>query len=336
MSVNFTLRNMPRDPEKNKPSIFSASVLFFIGVAGLYVLPAVMTSIELAFGAFLIPELTGLIEAMYYIVFIVLPIVLYVKSAPSVCADTMRINPLSLKSALLCVAGALITVYLTQILTLFWTVLIESAFKTPPASNFVIPTTAAALASSIFSVAVIPGICEELLFRGAILGAWEERGSKRAIVISSIWFMLMHGSLVGMPAQFLSGIILGIIVVSTDSLFGGMIFHTIYNAATVILAYITNQQTAQTGQEARSVFASIGGIPGLVQMALPAVFFCVLLVFTLKAIDADRIRKKGYVFGYPPAKPRPFAFSEYTVMGAGFSVVFMNYLTDLLTIMGWM
>lgn len=335
MNVNFTLRNMPRDPEKNKPSIFAASVLFFIGVTGLFLLPLIMNVIAAVFGEFLICELTGMIQAMYYIVFIVLPLFLYARRDMASCADVMRINPLSLKSALLCSLSALIAVYLTQMLTLIWSIFIETVIQTPPDAGFVIPTTASSLASSIVFIAILPGICEELLFRGAILGAWEERGSKKAIIVSSIWFMLMHGTLTGMPAQLVCGIVLGIIVVSTDSLFGGMIFHTVYNAATLILAYVLNQQTQPRPETTQTMLASIGGPAGVIQLIVPAAFFTLFLVLILKAIDSERIRKKGYIFGYPPAEKRELTLPEYMVMGAGFSIVFMNYLEDLLLIMGW-
>lgn len=335
MNVNFTLRNMPRDPEKTKPSIFAASVLFFTGVAGLFILPFIMSAISLLFGPFIISELGGLIQSMYYIVFIVLPLFLYARRDMSACADVIRINPLSLKSALLSTVSALIAVYLSQILTLLWSILIETVIGTPPESGFVIPTTVQSLAASIVFVAILPGISEELLFRGAILGAWEEKGSKKAIFISSVWFMLMHGTLTGMPAQFLCGIILGIIVVSTDSLFSGMIFHTVYNAATLILAFVLNGQTEGESELTQTMFDAIGGTVGILQLVMPAAFFTILLVFSVKAIDNERIRKKGFVFGYPPAERRELTLPEYMVMGAGFAVVFMNYLEDLLTIMGW-
>ncbi|MBR3928048.1 MAG: CPBP family intramembrane metalloprotease [Clostridia bacterium] len=335
MNVNFTLKNMPRDPEKNKPSIFAASVLFFIGVTGLFVLPFAMSLISAFFGDFLISELKSMIQSMYYIVFIVLPIFLYAKRDMSACADAMRINPLSVKSALLSTLAALLAVYLTQILTLLWSILIETAIGTPPDTSFIIPTTAKSLAVSIVLIAILPGICEELLFRGAILGAWEEKGSKKAIVISSVWFMLMHGTLTGIPAQLLCGIILGVIVVSTDSLFGGMVFHTVYNASTLILAFVLNRQTQPKAAVSLTMFESIGGVAGILQLVMPAAFFTILLIFTLKAIDNERIRKKGYIFGYPPAETREFTLCEYLAMGAGFAIVFMNYLEDLLVIMGW-
>lgn len=335
MNVNFTLRNMPRDPEKTKPSVFAASVLFFIGVGGLFILPYIMAFISMIFGDFMISELSGMIQSMYYIVFIVLPIFLYARRDMSSCADVMRINPLSIKSALLCTLAALISVYLSQILTVLWSILVEAVIDTPPDTNFIIPVTAKGLAASIVFIAIIPGICEELLFRGAILGAWEIRGSKKAIIISSIWFTLMHGSLTGIPAELMCGIILGVIVVSTDSLFGGMIFHTVYNAATLILAYALNQQTQPKGETAVTVFESIGGMAGVFSLLMPAAFFTLLLVFILKAVDSERVRKKGFIFGYPSAEARDLSLPEYMVMGGSFAIVFMNYLGDLLLIMGW-
>ena len=335
MSVNFTLMNMPRDPENTKPSVFAASVLYFIALSGLYLLPVVLGAIELFFGSFLLPEISRAIEVMYYLLFIIIPVLIYARRHPAVCADVMRINPLSFKVALLCSAAALIAVYLSQILTVLWSILIEFTIGTPPDSNFQIPTTAIGLMMSVVTVAILPGLSEEILFRGAILGAWEIRGSKRAILISSIWFMLMHGTITGMPVQFLSGLALGFIAVSTDSIFGGMVFHTVYNAATLILAYVLNQQTAAPAESILSIFESIGGIAGIVQLIFPFAIFTTLLVLILKAIDADRIKRNGAQFGYPASVKRDFGLAEYLVMGASFSIVFLYYLEDLLLIMGW-
>ncbi len=335
MNVNFTLMNMPRDPENTKPSVFAASVLYFIALSGLYILPLALGFLQLIFGNFLLPEMNSAIQVMYYLLFIVIPLLIYAKRHPSACADVMRINPLSVKTALLCTVAALIAVYLSQLLTVLWTILIECTIGTPPDTGFQIPTTAMGLGISIITIAILPGICEELLFRGAILGAWEIRGSKRAIVISSLWFMLMHGTITGMPVQFLSGILLGVIAVSTDSIFGGMVFHTVYNAATLILAYVLNQQTNAPIESTQSTLDAIGGVAGVVQLIFPAFLFTALLVFVMKAIDADRIKRNGAQFGYPQAVRRDFGLAEYLVMGASFSIVFMYYLEDLLLIMGW-
>ena len=335
MNVNFTLMNMPRDPENTKPSVFAASFLYFVALSGLYILPLALGFLQLIFGNFLLPEINSVMQVMYYLLFIVIPLLVYAKRHPSACADVMRINPLSVKTALLCTVAALIAVYLSQLLTVLWTILIESTIGTPPDTGFQIPTTAMGLGISIVTIAILPGVCEELLFRGAILGAWEIRGSKRAIVISSLWFMLMHGTIAGMPVQFLSGLMLGIIAVSTDSIFGGMVFHTVYNAATLILAYVLNQQTNTPVESAQSTLDAIGGITGVFELILPACLFTALLVLVIKAIDADRIKRNGAQFGYPAAVKRDLGFAEYLVMGASFSIVFLYYLEDLLLIMGW-
>lgn len=335
MSVNFTLMNMPRDPESTKPSVFAASVLYFAALSGLYLLPIALGAFQLVFGQFLLPEIGSAIEILYYLLFILLPILIYVRRHPSACADVMRINPMSVRTAILSMVAALICVYLSQLLTVLWSVVVEALIETPPASGIPVPTTAAGLAMSIFTIAILPGVSEEILFRGAILGAWEIRGSKRAILISSIWFTLLHGSITGMPVQFLCGIVLGIITVSSDSIFSGMIFHTVYNAATLILAYVINQHTTPSAGITGTMLEAIGGIGGIIEMILPLCFFAALLVFVLRALDADRLKRNGAQFGYPPAQKRDFGLAEYMVMGAGFAVVFLYYLEDLLAIMGW-
>ena len=81
--------------------------------------------------------------------------------------------------------------------------------------------------------ALMPGIFEELLFRGAILSNLLPYGKAPAILISSVLFGLMHQN----PAQFLyttmAGIILAWIAVETRSLLCSMVAHFANNAYSV-------------------------------------------------------------------------------------------------------
>ena len=79
--------------------------------------------------------------------------------------------------------------------------------------------------------AVLPAVCEETLFRGALLSAWEEKGSAKAMLIVSVLFMLLHGSVTGIPSELAAGLILCFLAISTGSVFAGIIFHTVYNSA---------------------------------------------------------------------------------------------------------
>ncbi|MCB9676440.1 MAG: CPBP family intramembrane metalloprotease [Alphaproteobacteria bacterium] len=88
--------------------------------------------------------------------------------------------------------------------------------------------------------AVLPGVCEELLFRGAILGMLRTRtGPVLAVVLSSAMFGLLHLELARIPVTAVIGLVLGTLLVRTGSLWVGAVAHTLNNAVLFsIAAYV--------------------------------------------------------------------------------------------------
>ncbi len=78
-------------------------------------------------------------------------------------------------------------------------------------------------------VCLVPGFCEEFLFRGAILTNCLPFGRGTAIVISSLLFSLMHRNAEQIFYAFAAGIFLGILYVRTGSIWNGVILHTVNN-----------------------------------------------------------------------------------------------------------
>lgn len=87
---------------------------------------------------------------------------------------------------------------------------------------------------SLLVLAVIPAITEELFFRGATITVLSKEKTAAAIFISAGLFSLVHGSLYLVFSSFFAGIIFGITVYLTDSIFAPMLTHFINN----IMAYI--------------------------------------------------------------------------------------------------
>ncbi len=88
-------------------------------------------------------------------------------------------------------------------------------------------------------MAVLPGVCEELLFRGFLLQGMRKKYSDTiAIVIVGFLFGVIHLD----PYRFfpisLLGIVFGYIVVKTGSIFSGIVAHSTNNAIIVLLSYI--------------------------------------------------------------------------------------------------
>ena len=328
---------MPKNGKKIKPDIFTASAFFVLALSGLYISPTIVTLISSVI-TLSSSTLTALSQLIFYVFFILLPILLYMRRFPS-AVDNARINPLSGKCAFLCVLAAIVGVFLLNIVTSLWLILIEVFGGTLTESSIEIPKTSSGLIATMIFTAILPGVSEELLFRGMLLGAWEEKGSMRAMVVTSVWFTFIHASIEGIPAEFISGMILAFVVISTDSLIAGMVYHTVHNSLLLILAFVTERSMDAAGVTAGenvSMLSGMGGISGIVSLLMPAIFLGLLLVLILRKLDRERIRKKQFTFGYPPAPHRDFTLHEYAVMGSGFAIVLIMYLSNFLEIVGWL
>lgn len=79
------------------------------------------------------------------------------------------------------------------------------------------------------TIAVIPPIVEELLFRGMILHSLRKYGDGFAIVGSALLFGLYHGNFVQMVFAFIAGLVMALVVVRTGSLWTSILIHFMNN-----------------------------------------------------------------------------------------------------------
>jgi membrane protease YdiL (CAAX protease family) len=86
-------------------------------------------------------------------------------------------------------------------------------------------------------LAVLPGLCEELLVRGAILRGLAPRlGAAGAIAASSVYFAVLHLSPARAVPTALLGAILAVMALRSGSLGPPVLAHMLNNAAVVLLA----------------------------------------------------------------------------------------------------
>lgn len=334
MSVNFTLPPTPKNDETNRPDLFAAALFFMLAVVGKVFLGDITSAVQWLFGLQDSMSRLALSSIIYYFGFMLLPLLLYIRKYPS-AADGMRISPLSGRSAFLCSLAAVLNLFVMLFISIFWSVLIECFGGGAAEESMFIPDTSGGLLLMIIFSAIIPGICEELLLRGALLNAWEERGTPKAIMVTSALFMLLHSDINGMPTELLSGIILAVIVVSTDSVLAGIIFHTVYNSINIIIVYaLENGATGAVSE--LSLLESIGGLSGLFSLSIPAAGLSFLLILILKLLDRERIRKKRFAFGYPPSCGRDLSLAEYLILCSGIAITLILYVPDYLSIVGWL
>ena len=94
-----------------------------------------------------------------------------------------------------------------------------------------------ALFFALISFAIIPALCEEVLFRGIILGYFRKYGDKPAVIISSVLFALMHLSVGNTLGTFVMGLVFGLLFVSSNRLIYPFTAHLALNASAVFITY---------------------------------------------------------------------------------------------------
>ena len=86
----------------------------------------------------------------------------------------------------------------------------------------------------IVSVALVPAVTEELVYRGLVLGRLRKFGDGFALVTSALLFGLMHGNLVQAPFAFVVGLATGWALISTGSIIPSMLIHCFNNLMSVL------------------------------------------------------------------------------------------------------
>ncbi len=83
-------------------------------------------------------------------------------------------------------------------------------------------------------ISVIPGVCEEFFFRGAILENCLPLGRSNAIFISAFLFAMMHQNIEQFLYTFVAGIVLGLVYTHTGSIWNCTILHLCNNFISVL------------------------------------------------------------------------------------------------------
>lgn len=97
-------------------------------------------------------------------------------------------------------------------------------------------------AQTLLVVALLPAVCEELMFRGYIFSAFEAKMKPAAAILTaSVIFGLYHMSIVRFFTTALLGAAICYVAYRSKSIFPGMLMHFINNACSVFIMYYPEQ-----------------------------------------------------------------------------------------------
>lgn len=127
----------------------------------------------------------------------------------------------------------------------------------------------------LIATCVVPGFCEEFLFRGAIQTNCRPFGRVNAVLIASFMFSMMHQNPAQILYTFVAGIFLGVVYEKTNSLLCCSALHMFNNlAATLEDMIFYGIDNAFVSTVATVAFEIALFIPGVIGLILFAVRFC--------------------------------------------------------------
>ncbi len=155
----------------------------------------------------------------------------------------------------------------------------------------------------ILMVCVLPGFCEEFLTRGVILhGVKSKMGDRIAIVLSAVAFGLLHMNINQAFYTMVLGLVAGLIVYQTRSIWPAIIIHFTSNLCSITNSYLVN----------------INAFNGAYLKLLESVFSGSLLslIFKIALISILIVLAFGFVFSkiYKLAKAKQMHTKIYDIL----------------------
>ncbi|MBO4989122.1 MAG: CPBP family intramembrane metalloprotease [Clostridia bacterium] len=99
--------------------------------------------------------------------------------------------------------------------------------KLPPMEGF-------GIVGVLFVVAVLPAICEELIFRGVMVNSTKKMGFAFCVLVNGVLFSLFHENPAQTIYQFLCGCIFALVAYRSGSVLPTMLSHFLNNAFVVV------------------------------------------------------------------------------------------------------
>ena len=165
------------------------------------------------------------------------------------------------------------------------------------------------LVLNLILLAILPAICEELVFRGIIFNGLKQYGNMSAVFLSATLFMLVHSSVEQTVYPFFVGIVLALLMLRTNNIIYPIILHFLNNAIVVVMNYVYYQNGI-----AESFTLSLSNILFAIALAVLSVL-CVVITFKLILKNKDK-KKKQNILQDGTQKDAPNTFLYVGIIGA--------------------
>ena len=146
----------------------------------------------------------------------------------------------------------------------------------------------AGLLPCMITMALLPGIVEEMIFRGIVYSGMRKANPIKGILLSALFFGLAHMNFQQFCYAFFLGIVFGLVVEATDSIFSTMLMHMCFNGFSVGISYLiyrSNTLSALLDSSIETQNATWNSVIALIPSALFGAILSFFLLITIARLN---------------------------------------------------
>ncbi len=229
------IENYTKDFNLN-PSLFMFMLMLFLTLIS-FILGGIAGIFGVFFPSLLEEKNLSILNSIISIIGFLGPVALYIVIKKVKIKDIIPLNPLNLKNIFLIIfIGFSIIPLITLVSTIgdlfSKDIIFEQLYEEEINLN---------LFQTIFITAIVPPIIEEVAFRGAILSGYKKNSLLIGVLMSSLYFGMMHGNLNQFFYATVLGIFMAFLVKITNSIYSSILLHFIFNFKSVIALYFIDK-----------------------------------------------------------------------------------------------
>ena len=174
-----------------------------------------------------------------YLLIFLLPTLIYVKRRKCKLREMLRLHPIKLKYVPFTIVISVAICLICGVLNILGYMMFSSLAATDqPTAMFDFSTQNPLML--VLTMVILPAVTEELLIRGAVLSEYEQYGTARAVLLSSLIFALFHANPMHFVSLLVAGVCYGLLTLLFDSVWPALIAHLFNNGAALLLYYNKN------------------------------------------------------------------------------------------------
>lgn len=259
----------------------------YIKSAGCFSLFYIILYFGLSMGMGMFVTDTYLFTTLFYGILLIATL-LYLKFCKEDILKTLRIHPIHIGSFFLIILLAFTIRPVAGFITL-----IADLFFKDVTTNTITQKVMQSLGLSIFTTAFLPGLVEEIIFRGTLYTKLRKANPIKGILLSALFFGIAHMNFQQFCYAFFLGIIFGFLVEATDSILSSITTHMIFNASSILLTYFMTKANVFSANmmDSSGSTTSISTILASAPLALIGLLLSIALLIAIAYLNG----RLGYI-----------------------------------------